>query len=186
MLKCFRCQAVLPPDTIGTSDMTVCPSCKLRFQLVVFPAFLKESRPISSIDILPNQNEASCYNHPGKKAETICSVCGKFLCALCDIEWENHHYCPSCLAIQKQNIMAFDTQRIRYDKISLFLAVFPIFFVFLTIITAPVALYIGIRYWKRPSSIVQQVRPRFFIAILLSSLQIIAWIYIFILYLSDI
>lgn len=55
------------------------------------------------------------------------------------------------------------------------LAIVPMFFWFCTIITAPLVVYLVIRYWKAPSSITGRTKIRLIAALLLAGLQIAGW-----------
>jgi hypothetical protein len=45
----------------------------------------------------------------------------------------------------------------------------------LTAVTAPLALYLAIRYWNAPRSLVHRTRTRFILAMGFSGIQILAW-----------
>ena len=45
----------------------------------------------------------------------------------------------------------------------------------ITLITAPMALFLAIRYWNAPRSLIHRTKVRFIFAILFSSLQIVGW-----------
>jgi hypothetical protein len=62
-----------------------------------------------------------------------------------------------------------------YDNMALTLAMLPAFLIWPTIFTAPITLYITVRYWRAPSSILPRTRIRFVIAAAFASLQIGAW-----------
>jgi hypothetical protein len=106
-----------------------------------------------------------------------CGGCGRFLCALCDCEFGAQHFCPACLEAGKSKgkIKALENERSRYDSIALGLAVLPIVFFYFTIVTAPVALYVAIRYWNKSHSLVHATRIRLVLALILSLLQIGGW-----------
>jgi hypothetical protein len=53
--------------------------------------------------------------------------------------------------------------------------VFPMITIYFTLITAPIALYLAIRHWKSPTSLVRRTKIRFILAMVLASLQILAW-----------
>ena len=127
------------------------------------------------------EGESTCYYHPNKKAVLPCQGCGRFLCALCDCDLNGQHFCPACLETGKAKgkIKNLENQRTLYDSIALALTVLPIavvFGVYFTFITAPMALYIAIRYWNAPRSIVHRTRIRYVIAMVLATLQIAGWI----------
>jgi hypothetical protein len=108
-------------------------------------------------------------------------MCGRFLCALCAVELHGQHLCPNCLETGKEKgkLKSLENHRTLYDAIALRLAIYPMilfFFWFFTIITAPIALFVAIRYWNAPSSIVPRTKIRSIAAIVLASLQILLWI----------
>jgi uncharacterized membrane protein YozB (DUF420 family) len=63
------------------------------------------------------------------------------------------------------------------------LAVYPavlIFTLFFTIFTAPLALFVALRHWNAPRSLVHRSRARLVLAVIFSSLQIVGWgVYIY-------
>jgi hypothetical protein len=123
-----------------------------------------------------------------KRAVVPCSECGRFLCALCDIEFNGRHLCPQCLEVgeKKHKMKSLETQRVLYDEIALTLAIIPVIFIWPTVITAPMSLFIAIRHWRSPLSIIPRTKIRFILAILLSGLQITGWMFLFIKLLSKI
>ena len=70
------------------------------------------------------EGEAACFYHPGKRATVPCGVCGRFLCALCDLELNGRHVCPACLETsrRKGDLRNLDTRRMLYDSAALSLA----------------------------------------------------------------
>jgi hypothetical protein len=52
-------------------------------------------------------------------------------------------------------------------------------FVWFTLITAPVVLFMVIRYWGAPGSIMRRTKIRFVLAFTIACLQIAAWILFF-------
>jgi len=55
------------------------------------------------------------------------------------------------------------------------LALFPLAAFWFTLVTAPMALYIAIRHWNAPLSVVGRGKGRFVAAIILSGLQVLGW-----------
>jgi hypothetical protein len=62
-----------------------------------------------------------------------------------------------------------------YDGIALRLALFPIITVWFTIVTAPMALYLAVRHWKSPGSLVRRGKIQYILAMALSGLEICGW-----------
>ncbi len=124
--------------------------------------------------------EASCFYHPLKRAVVPCDRCGRFLCGLCQVEFLGQNWCPRCIqaSSEKGQLTHLDPSRTLYDNLALMLAIVPVLLIFATIITAPLTLYIVIRYWRAPSSILPRTKIRFYIAALLATIQIGAWIWL--------
>ena len=124
----------------------------------VFPAIAR-----ASVAALPesvgDESEASCFYHPASRAAVPCEECGRFLCRLCDLEVDGRHVCPTCF--QTQTTV---TRRTMHDTIALAIATLPALFVWPVIITAPAALYVTIRRWRAPGSLVPRTRVRFYLA----------------------
>jgi hypothetical protein len=119
-----------------------------------------------------------CFYHEQKKAVIACDVCGRFLCALCDVEFKEQHLCPSCLQSgqSKGQFAMLDNQRVLWDSASLTLCLVPLLVWPFTLLTAPAALCCAIYSFFRPSSVVPRTRIRSYVAIVLSVAQIAGWI----------
>ena len=119
-------------------------------------------------------NEASCFFHPNKKAAVPCDICGRFLCSLCEIEFNGQHICSSCIESgkRKRKLTNLENRRVLHDNIALSLAIIPMIFVWPVIFTAPASIFISLRHWKSPASIIHRTKVRFIFAILLSSIQL--------------
>lgn len=79
-----------------------------------------------------------------------------------------------------QKIRMLENQRTLYSNIALALAVYPALLVFPTLFTGPAAIYVALRYWKTPASIVKRMRWRSVLAILFGAGQVAAWAFFFI------
>ena len=183
-IACPRCHAPISTKHYNTPDLFHCPSCQVPLSIDVFPALFRGVQVGKAGEPLID-DQASCFYHPQKKAIVPCDQCGRFLCALCDVEFGDKHLCPSCLETGKQKgkIINLEHHRVLYDSTALILAVVPLLFlvtvifsmmVFFTVFTAPTAIYLAIRHWNSPTSIVRRTKVRFILAIALSSIQILA------------
>ena len=144
----------------------------------IFPALFRPAGGAQPAEALIVESEASCFYHPQKKAARACEGCGRFVCALCDCDLHGQHFCPACLESGKTKgkIKSLDQQRTLYDSIALVSALLPLLIFYFTIITAPLTLYIAIRHWKTPLSILRRSKIRFIIAIIIALLQIGGWL----------
>jgi hypothetical protein len=182
MITCLHCQANLNPEQINTRQLEACPSCATLQRVDVFPALIKEPLNGTAGHVLQADKEASCYYHGNKQAVVTCAACGRFVCALCDVELNGRHLCPHCFEVgkTKQKIRNLENSRTCYDAIAIHLATLPLLIFWLTIITAPVVIYICIRYWNTPGSIIARPKWRFVVALLLAIAQLIGWIFFFV------
>ena len=182
LIQCPKCRAWLMEGVFNQPDLTPCPACGVPLQIEVFPALFRKTGAGQGGEAIMVEGESSCFYHPLKKAVLPCDGCGRFLCALCDCPLDGKHFCPACLEAgrTKGKIKSLDNQRTLYDSIALALAIFPMLIFYFTIITAPMALFVAIRYWKTPSSILRRTKVRFIAAIVLALLQIGGWATLFI------
>ncbi|MGH8337741.1 MAG: hypothetical protein ACRETL_13175, partial [Gammaproteobacteria bacterium] len=190
VVKCPKCQSPLDAGLLNTHELQPCANCQTPVEAEVFPALFRKIGPGAEGERVMIEGEASCFYHPAKKAVQHCAGCGRFLCALCDCELRGVHYCPSCLEAgqKKGKIKNLENRRVLYDTIALGLTVGPLLpaltlifvgFYFVSLFTTPAALFIAIRYWNAPRSIIHRTKARLVIAIILAVLQIALWIFIF-------
>src|SRR5689334_14822914 len=118
-VACTNCSAPIATDLLD-GIFHMCPTCQVWFRVHLFPAFATEASTPAAEPLLI-EGESSCYYHPQKKAVLGCESCGRFLCALCDIEIGGVHRCPRCLEAgkRKQELDALEMQHTRYDWIAL-------------------------------------------------------------------
>lgn len=174
-LSCARCQAPLPNYFFVATNLMPCPSCGSEVMVRAFPVLFAQPRAIPASEI-SGAGEAGCFYHPEKRAVVTCRICGRFLCALCNVEFKGQNWCPGCLesSSRKRKGIDFENHRILYDSVALALAVFPFLMLFWpSIVGAPAALYVSIRYWKAPGSILPRTKIRFLAAILLAIGQLV-------------
>jgi hypothetical protein len=174
---------LLSAGAVNQSTLIPCPACHGPLQVETFPALFRQNLRGELGTAALMDDESTCFNHPEKQAVIPCQNCGRFLCALCDCELGGEHFCPSCLEAGRttRKIKSLENQRTLYDSIALTLAIAPIFTIYFTLITAPMSLYVAIRHWNAPRSIVHPTRARSILAIIIASLQVVGWVSIFIL-----
>jgi hypothetical protein len=155
-VACGRCKTPLPPDLFNRAEALPCPNCGTATKVATFPAFGRKAAGAATLETIVAEGEAGCFFHPAKKAVVACGNCGRFLCGLCDLELGGRHLCPNCLESGKQKgkLAEIDHQRTCYGNIALGLALGSVLFVPVSVITAPIVLYLVIRHWKTPGSLV--------------------------------
>ncbi len=176
-VTCTKCGFVLNEALFNQPDWSLCPSCSSPLRLEVFPTLFDTPAPAQTAQAVVAEGEASCFYHPSKKAMLPCEVCGRFLCALCDVELNGQHLCPACLASgqKKGRLSNLDNRRVLYDSLALTLALAPLLLWPFTLITAPAALFVALRYWRAPGSVVHRTKIRLILAMVLALVQIAGW-----------
>ncbi|MCP4746705.1 MAG: hypothetical protein GY874_11290 [Desulfobacteraceae bacterium] len=181
MIGCPNCRAIQPDDAVNTDELSWCPVCDTEFRIDVFPAlYLKPEHQAPGDSIINDgihHGQAECFCHPGKRAVAPCSSCGRMLCSLCQVGVHGQSLCMSCLESgkEKKKISFLENRRTLYDNIALLLSLLPVLVIFPTLITAPVAIYVCLRYWRTPLSVIPRTRIRFVAAFLFSMGQIVIW-----------
>jgi hypothetical protein len=184
-MRCTKCRAPLRPDSFQENSLSACPVCHSRLVAYAFPALLagiaKGSKAAAA-----EESEATCFYHPAKRAVRPCDGCGRFLCALCDIDFNGSHLCPGCLEKDRTSGREDLVQRrTLYDTLALYLSLLPLLMWPVTFVTAPAALYFVIRHWKTPGSLIKRTKIRFILAALFATAQIAGWIVVAIYILSE-
>lgn len=155
MIRCTGCWSWLPTRFFNAGDDVHCPSCRSRLEVCVFRSLFHATGKGLAAQKIDQDGLASCFFHPRKKASIPCDRCGRFLCTLCDVDWGGQHVCPACIEAQLSTPAGESDQAVKktlYDRIAMGLAVLPLILIItlpLTAITAPVAIYMAIRYWNR-------------------------------------
>lgn len=157
--------------------MERCPRCQARLSLAVFPALGEGLAQGTEAAPILNAGEAACFYHAAKRAAVPCDACGRFLCSLCDVELNGHHYCPPCLEAggRKGTIRELERSRPRRDNLALALVVYPLIppLWFIMPLTAPGAIITALWFWKAPPSLMDNSRARLVTALVLGVAELI-------------
>jgi hypothetical protein len=181
---CTNCYTPLPPSHFNTQVLGPCPACHAKIQVAVFPAAFRSLAAAQSGERILIEGQSSCFFHDQKKAVIPCDVCGRFLCALCDLDFNGKHLCPQCLdsGRQKGSLHQLETQRVIYDNAALLLALTPMVIFVLaafTMVTAPIAVVLGLMAFYKPNSILGFSRFKAGAGIVIALFQILVWVLMF-------
>lgn len=173
-LSCARCAHPIPREDWNRAEPSACPECGAQTHVSAFPAIRGGVQPPPLPAILA-QDEASCFYHQQNRATCACDQCGRFVCSLCALQMDEGTLCPNCLesAVRKPQDQFFENRRVMYDSIALAAATWPALLISPVIIGAPVALYLTIRHWRSPRSLVGRSRIRFYLAALFAITEIV-------------
>ena len=177
VIACLHCKQPLNRMVRNTRALAACPACRSQLRADVYPA---AGRPVPSGvagEAIQTDKEAGCFYHPRKKAVLPCSTCGRFLCALCDIEFNGTHLCAQCFEKGKagRKIQRLENRRVCYDRIALYVALFSMLLYWLSLLSAPIVLFMTVRYWRAPRSIVSRTKIRWIAAAALACIQLFFW-----------
>lgn len=180
MITCTKCSNPAS-HAIGAPTPVTCPRCNSPLLVEAFPRLLSGVAEEHRAEPITSGDQASCYYHPENRAEVPCDGCGRYLCAVCDLKLDDRHLCPSCLEHDRGTGLSHRLlrDRVLWDSIVLSLAVLPIFIIYCTVIGAPLAVAIGIRHFKTPTSLLPRSRIRLYLGLAIASIQIVAWLWVF-------
>jgi len=125
--------------------------------------------------------EAGCFYHPRKKAVVPCATCVRFRCPRGDFRFIDKHLSPGGFEKGKtpRKIKNLENHRTCYDTVALLVATVSILIYWFTIFTAPIVIYLTVRHWKSPSSVIPRTKIRFILASIIAGVQIAGWILFF-------
>lgn len=179
---CPSCQNSLPGALCNIGSVAHCPACDSAIQVEIFPAFFKPVSAGQKAETLLEEGVSSCFYHSQKKAVVPCDACGRFLCALCDLDFNGRHLCPACLQSGKKkgDLPELENRRTIYDSAALTTALLPLLMWPVTLVTAPLTIFLAILSFRRPSSLIPRTRIRAWLALMFGLLQIAGWVALFI------
>ncbi len=178
---CPACGTPLPVAGLMPGAFAPCAGCGAPTDVRAFPALYRPaSNSTPAADSLPG--DATCFHHPTRVAVVACGSCGRFLCGLCDLDIGDRHICAACLHAEHEDGGASGrrlSRIVQYDSLALALVVIPplsLIFWFMSCFGAPTALFLAIRFWRRPMSLLPRTRVRFVFAALIAIATIVGWI----------
>jgi hypothetical protein len=177
-LPCPKCKRPLQEISWHDAGSGRCERCRTDFSFIGFPALTAEPARIVPQAVLVSDH-STCFYHSENQAELVCESCGRFLCAVCAIEFVGRRVCPNCVARSKEQDVQAIEQRTLYGGIALGTALLPVLSIVFwpfTLFTAPTALGFVIFGWRRPRSLVNEGRTKLVIAGVLALLEIGGWV----------
>jgi hypothetical protein len=176
-VPCALCNMPLPKWGLDAAGEAVCTLCGASNQARVFPAAFQAPARVETEAAL--EGEATCYDHPGKRAVAACQQCGRFVCQLCAVALGEATWCPSCVAAGAGRAKAanLESSRTLYDSVALVTPLISLLMWPLTLITAPGTIVLAIAKWRAPLSLVRRSRWRFVAAILIGLAEVGGWIW---------
>lgn len=182
LIVCPTCSAPVPAVYLNAPVFAACPTCSSLLRVRAFPALLRPVQAQGSVgERITDAGQAACFYHPHKTAHVPCDACGRFICALCDVELHDQHLCPSCIESgrRKGSLTTLESRRVLWDNIALSVAVLPIATVILwwfSIVGLPAAIFLAILGWRKPGSLApRRTKLRLAFTIAFSTVMLGAW-----------
>ena len=169
------CPICAAPIDAGAA-LAECRGCRVKLELSVAPMARSRSEAIAGS--IAAEDDARCRFLPELKAETVCDSCGALLSEKAAAHWGAKVFCLPCVhrvrardAVDKgQGLLG----RLKiYDNLALLLVTL---LAPLSLLTAPVALYLLIRYRRAPRGLVPRTAGRWWLALVLSLISLSVWL----------
>jgi hypothetical protein len=130
-----------------------CPYCQKRLAISVWPVVRQNSNATAALS-----DQATCFFHPDKVFQACCQQCGRFVCALCDLQLGAEHVCPVCFESGRAETGAEASKAVwryrdvLYDSIAVtagwaWIIVWPTF-----VAAIPAVIFLHVKYRKAPRS----------------------------------
>ena len=137
---------------IATADgWQNCPFCLQRLQISLWPVAQTNTNATIALS-----DQATCFFHPDKAFQSCCNRCGRFVCALCDLQLGAEHVCPACFE-RGRGALNVDAGKaewrhrdVLYDSIAMTIGWIWIVFWPTIIAALPAAIVLHIKYRNTP------------------------------------
>ena len=179
MLACPECGMELKAAFLESSEYRDCQVCGSELSVMPYPAYYAPAAAIRTAELYRQDGEAACFHHEGKRAVAGCLRCGKFLCRLCRVDAGAEVLCPECLLAggKAGTDRRLETTRKLWDSMALIVAVASWGLIWTSILGAPAAIYLVLRYWKQPPSLVGGWRWQRWAALAVGLGTIAIWVF---------
>jgi hypothetical protein len=103
-------------------------------------------------------DQATCFFHPDKAFQACCQRCGRFVCALCDLQLGAEHVCPACFERGRVQSGAgtgtaeWRHRDVLYDSIAVTIGWGWILFWPVFVAALPATIFLHVKYRKAPRS----------------------------------
>lgn len=178
---CASCGAALDPAAIAAGALQRCRHCGTRQLTALYPTLWRRRSSGDAPRPRRSEGETACYFHAENAPECACADCGRYICALCAITADSATRCPACTDLRIAALRGEQRigERVAHEKTALGVAALPFLFPPITLVTAPIALYLSIRHWRTPSTPHIRTRLPLAIAFFLAGAQSFFWLYLF-------
>jgi hypothetical protein len=182
VLHCPGCRSRLKVGREISFFEEKCPVCHREVSVTVFPRLFREWA-VAEAGAPAAEGEASCSFFPGERAEKVCDECGCFLSARAAVSWAARDLCLPCLhrlrEVEKDPGYIGRTRLQDKRALALVTWLAP-----LSLFTAPLALYLLLRYRGRPEGFAPRSRLTWWVAFTLAITWLIVWLVLIVVWVS--
>lgn len=160
---CPACHAQLPAEPDALEALAACPRCSRALTVTVFPAYRHPPARGPAAPPAADASGAACFVHDGRPAVAACEQCGRFLCAVCELELDGQPWCAGCLEAARATgrLARLERRRIRWDLAAGYLLAGSLLLCSpLLLLTAPAAMVLAGSKLQAPPSRVARSRLR--------------------------
>ena len=151
-VTCPGCNTDVPPVEAQTGWQS-CPCCEKRLQFRAWAVIRQNTNAAAALS-----EQATCFFHPGKAFQACCQRCGRFVCALCDLQLGGEHVCPACFergrgeSTTEAGKAEWRHRDVLYDSIAVTIGWGWILFWPVIVAAIPIAILLHVKYRKAPRS----------------------------------
>jgi hypothetical protein len=149
---CPNCNGDVTPSETNT-EWQNCPYCKKGLQIRVWGGVRQNRNAAAALS-----DQAACFFHPDKAFQACCQRCGRFVCALCDLQLGAEHVCPTCFERGRADSgvdagkAEWRHRDVLYDSIAVTIGWGWILFWPVYVAAFPAAIFLHVKYRKAPRS----------------------------------
>jgi hypothetical protein len=151
-VTCPSCNGDVAPVETKTGWQS-CPYCEKQLQIRVWPVVRQNTNAAAALS-----DQATCFFHPDKAFQACCQRCGRFVCALCDLQLGAEHVCPTCFERGRADSGVeagkgeWRHRDVLYDSIAVTIGWGWIVFWPVIVAAIPAAIFLHVKYRKGPRS----------------------------------
>jgi hypothetical protein len=149
---CPGCNGDVAPVE-SNSRWQICRYCQKRLQMRVWGAVQQNTNAATALT-----DQATCFFHPDKAFQACCQRCGRFVCALCDLQLGAEHVCPTCFERGRAGSSAepgkaeWRHRDVLFDSVAVTIGWGWILFWPVYVAALPTAIFLHVKYRKAPRS----------------------------------
>lgn len=152
LIACPKCEVEIT-STEPNAEWQTCPICEKRFLIRSWPTIRQNTNASVALS-----DHATCFFHPDKTVKACCRRCGRFVCALCDLQLGAEHVCPTCFERGRSDADGRNSESewryrdVLYDTIALTVGWAWILFWPTFVVALPAAIFLHVKYRMAPRS----------------------------------